>query len=212
VLQNQQLKIKYYFCGLVNHNIVRMIVVDRSLVSEDIRDIRFCCSLEHCKGMCCVEGDGGAPLLEEEIRVIEENFSAIKPYIPAQHLDIIEKEGFYYKDSDEDLCTNLVANKQCVFVFFEKDISEGHLVAKCAIEKAFEQGLIPFQKPISCHLYPIRVTDYEDFTAVNFHYWQDVCHKALTESGQPLYQLLKTPLIRRFGEDWYEELVAQCEN
>ena len=188
-----------------------MIVVGSSLVSEDIRDIRFCCDLNHCNGQCCVEGDGGAPLLDEEIRVIEENFSKIEPYIPAEHSDIIKKEGFYYKDSDQEYCTNLVDDRQCVFVFFEKNLSDGRLIAKCAMEKAFEKGEISFQKPVSCHLYPIRVTNYGDFTAVNFHYWQEVCNKALTQDGLPLYKMLKTPLIRYFGQEWYEELVEQCE-
>ncbi|MDR0789280.1 MAG: DUF3109 family protein, partial [Bacteroidales bacterium] len=146
------------------------------------------------------------------IKEIDKHFSAIKPYIPAAHLQIIEKKGFFYKDLDEEYCTNLIDNRQCVFVFFEQNATNGDLVAKCAIEKAFEQGLIPFQKPVSCHLYPIRVTDYEDFTAVNFHFWQDVCSKSLTPSGKPLYKLLKTPLIRRFGQNWYAELVSQCED
>ncbi|MDR1725643.1 MAG: DUF3109 family protein [Bacteroidales bacterium] len=178
-----------------------MLIVGNSLVSEDISDVRFCCNLEQCKGKCCVEGDGGAPLLKEEIEIIKNNFTYIKPYIPEKSLKIIETNGFFYKDFEDEYCTNLVNDKECVFVFFDNG------AAKCAIEYAFEQHLIPFQKPVSCHLYPIRVTDYGDFTAVNFHYWAEVCKDALNNNGIPLYQLLKVPLIRRFGKQWYDELL-----
>jgi hypothetical protein len=161
--------------------------------------------------MCCVEGDAGAPLTAEEIKAIEESMTAIEPFIPQKHLSVIKKEGFYYKDEDGEYCTNLIDGQQCVFVYFEEDSSGGNPIAKCAIEKAFEQGLCSFQKPVSCHLYPIRITDYDGFSTLNFHYWQEVCINSLNDNGLPLYKMLKTPLLRRFGNDWYQELVAVCE-
>jgi hypothetical protein len=154
--------------------------------------------------MCCVEGDGGAPLLDFELDIIKGILPKLKPYLPADNLLIIEKDGFFYRDDDE-FCTMLVENRQCVFVCFEND------VAKCAIEKLFEAGDTDFQKPISCHLYPVRVTDYKDFAAVNFHWWKEVCGSALTQ-GLPLYQMLQKPLIRRFGKDWYDELLSHKNN
>jgi hypothetical protein len=186
-----------------------MLIVGNNLVSEDVRDVCFCCNPYFCLGKCCVEGDGGAPLLKEEIGIIEKYLPEIKPYIPQEHLQVIENKGFYYTDSDNECCTSLFDDEQCVFVYFER-LEKGGKIAKCAIEKAFEDGKTDFQKPVSCHLYPIRISDYGEFNAVNFHHWQEVCNNALGK-GQPLYKLLKTPLVRRFGKDWYEELVVQCE-
>ncbi|MEE1097199.1 MAG: DUF3109 family protein [Bacteroidales bacterium] len=182
-----------------------MLLVGECIVSEDVKTTSFCCDLSKCKGCCCVEGDAGAPLLKEELPVIEKLLPQIKPYMNQEGIEAI-KDGFWEKDTDGDLCTKIIEGRDCAFVVYENDI------ALCAIERAYRDGKIDFQKPISCHLYPIRVKDYGEFQALNYHRW-DICKDALkNEKAEPLYKVLKEPLIRRFSEKWYEELVWVIEN
>ena len=184
-----------------------MIVIDNTIISEDIRDIRFCCDLKKCKGDCCVEGDAGAPLEEEEISLLEDFIDEIKPYMTNDGIKVIESNGIFDYDENGEYVTSLINNRECAYVYFEDDIT------RCAIEKAFEEGKINFQKPVSCHLYPIRITKHKDFEAVNYHKWY-ICQSACTlgkDINLPLYKFLKEPLVRKYGEEWYLKLVEKIE-
>lgn len=185
-----------------------MLVVGNCIVSEDIGDLKFCCNLKKCKGMCCVEGDAGAPLEKEEVKLLKKLLSKIKPYLTEKGLKEIEKQGVSDIDVTGELCTRIINGKDCVFLTYEGNI------AKCAIERAFEDGKIEFKKPISCHLYPIRVQNYGEFFAVNYHAW-DICSSALEEGIEKnvhMYKMLREPLIRKFGEHWYDELIMQIHH
>ena len=180
-----------------------MFQIDDTLVSLDVVERCFLCDLSHCKGQCCVEGDSGAPLEEEALPKLQ----AVLPLIwgdvwPAAQA-MIQKRGVAYVDEEGDLVTSIVHGKDCVFTCYDADG-----VCKCAIEKAYREGKSDFYKPISCHLYPIRITQYRDFKAVNYHRWA-VC-KAAELLGErekvPVYRFLKEPLIRKFGQEWYEAL------
>lgn len=181
-----------------------MLIVGNCIVSEDVADKCFGCDLCKCKGECCVEGDAGAPLEESEIAILESILPEVKPYMTPEGIAVVEKEGVSTLDNAEEPCTPLVNNRECAYVVWENGL------ALCAIEKAWRDGKIKFQKPISCHLYPIRVDDFGEFRALNYHKW-DVCRSA-QGCGEPLYKYLKTPLIRKFGQEWYDELVEQCES
>ena len=180
-----------------------MIQIDDTLVSLDLIERSFLCDLSHCKGQCCVEGDSGAPLEpgeEEELkRVLPEIWNDLLP----EARTVIQAQGVAYTDSDGDRVTSIVGDKNCVFTCYDTDG-----VCKCAIEKAYREGRVSFYKPISCHLYPVRITQYKTFQAVNYHRW-DVCKAAelLGKKEQvPVYQFLKEPLIRKFGQAWYDAL------
>lgn len=184
-----------------------MIVVKNSIVSDDIADCRFSCDLGCCRGGCCVEGDSGAPLLEEEVASLEAVLPEVLPLLTPEGRATIEAQGVAVRDADGDLGTPLIDGGACAFVAYGADGC-----ALCAIEMAYRNHLfhLPFSKPVSCHLYPIRVEDYGEFTAVNYHQW-DICRYAKNH-GEPLYVQLKEPLIRRFGSDWYEELLQEIQN
>ena len=180
-----------------------MIQIDDTLVSLDRIERSFLCDLSHCKGQCCVEGDSGAPLEpgeEEELkRVLPEIWNDLLP----EARTVIQSQGVAYTDSDGDRVTSIVGDKNCVFTCYDTDG-----VCKCAIEKAYREGRVSFYKPISCHLYPVRITQYKTFQAVNYHRW-DVCKAAelLGKNEQvPVYQCLKAHLIRKFGQAWYDAL------
>ena len=181
-----------------------MLIVGDCIVSENVAEKRFACDLCKCKGQCCVEGDAGAPLDDAEIPVLKEIYPQVKPYMTQEGINEVERTGVFTLDNTESPCTPLVNNRECAYVVWEDGL------ALCAIEKAWRDGKISFQKPISCHLYPIRVDDFGEFKAVNYHEW-DVCRCARGPQGKLLYEYLKVPLIRKFGEAWYQELVAQCE-
>lgn len=180
-----------------------MLIVDDVLVSDDLANVKFCCNLKQCKGVCCIEGDAGAPLEAEEISVLEENIEKIKPYMVAKGIKEVETNGVYAFDSTGAMVTPLVNDKECVYVYFEGGI------AKCAIEKAYKLKKIKFQKPISCHLYPIRLTKRKGFNAINYHQWE-ICKGALAEGRKGniiLYQFLEEAIIRKYGKRWYNGLV-----
>ena len=177
------------------------------LVSDDLKDVRFVCRLAACCGSCCVEGDAGAPLEEQEISILEDYIDEIKPFMVESGIDAISRTGVFDYDSDGSFVTPLVNNRECAFVVKEKGI---HF---CAIERAWLAGRIPFQKPMSCHLYPVRLSKVGDYTAVNYHKWS-ICEPALKNGrglGVPLYQFLKEPLVRKFGKEWYRELEKELE-
>ena len=185
-----------------------MIQIDDKLISEDLFSEEFVCNLAKCKGICCVEGDAGAPLDEDETKILDEIYPKIKPYLRPEGIQAIEEQGTYTLDFEGDLVTPLVNNAECAYVIFDE---KGY--TKCAIEKAYEDGVINWQKPISCHLYPIRITEYSNFSAINYHEW-DICSDACTlgkELGVKVYQFLKKPLIRKYGEDFYQTLSETAE-
>lgn len=184
-----------------------MIIVDDCIVSEHVADKCFACDLCACKGECCIEGDAGAPVEESEVPILEEVLPLVKPYMTPAGIEVVERDGVAVPDPAGEPSTPLVNNRECAYVFWENGL------ALCAIEKAYREGKISFKKPISCHLYPIRVDDYGEFKSLNYHEW-DVCRCAVAkgrETGVPLYIYLKEPLIRKFGEEWYAELVERCE-
>ena len=185
-----------------------MIQIDDKLISEDLFSEEFVCNLAKCKGICCVEGDAGAPLEEDETKILDEIYPKIKPYLSPEGIQAIEEQGTYTLDFEGDLVTPLVNNAECAYVIFDE---KGY--TKCAIEKAYEDGVIDWQKPISCHLYPIRITEYSNFSAINYHEW-DICSDACTlgkELGVKVYQFLKKPLIRKYGEEFYQTLSEAAE-
>ena len=185
-----------------------MIAIDNTILSDDIRDNFFVCNLEKCKGACCVEGDLGAPLEKEELPIFEKIIDDVLPYMSKEGKAELKKQGLYLLDEDGDWSTPTVEGKECIYATYDK---KGFL--KCAIEQAYRDGKIDYPKPISCHLYPIRISKYDAYDALNYDRWTicvDACH--LGEQLQvPLYKFLKEPLIRKYGEAWYSKLVAEIE-
>ena len=186
-----------------------MIPIKNTLVSDTIALTDFVCNLSKCKGACCVEGEMGAPLEDDEKQILEEIYQEVKPFLTQEGIEAIEKQGKYVLDEDEEYSTPLIErNTACAYVTYDENG-----VTKCGIEKAYEAGKINYQKPISCHLYPIRVTSYSSFDAVNYDEW-DICSPACSlgkELKVPVYKFLKTPLIRKYGTEWYDELAEFIE-
>ncbi|RKD20478.1 hypothetical protein BCY91_01705 [Pelobium manganitolerans] len=180
-----------------------MLEIGGHLVSEELIKENFICNLEKCKGACCIEGDSGAPLNEDELAILEDIYPKVKPYMTPKGIEAIEQQGTYVKDFDGDYTTTCVdVNKECAYVTWENGIT------KCAIEKAYEEGVIDWKKPISCHLYPIRLTQYPEFDMLHYDRWS-ICAPACSFGNQHqvrVYQFLKEPLIRKYGQDWYDEL------
>lgn len=173
------------------------------MVSDDIRDREFVCNLDKCKGACCVEGDSGAPLEEEELQILEDIYPAVKPYLSEEGVKAIEAQGKHVIDEDGDLCTPIINGRECAYAVYDK---KG--ILKCGIEQAYLDGKIKWKKPISCHLYPIRVTSKKNFEALNYHKWH-ICSPACAlgkELQVPVYKFLKEPLIRKYGPEWYAGL------
>jgi hypothetical protein len=177
-----------------------MIHIGHTIVSENLLKRKFVCDLAACKGACCVEGDSGAPLEAEETGILEDIYEDVKPFMNQAGIEAVEAQGKFIVDSDGDFVTPLVDGKECAYVIFD---TKG--VAKCAIEKAYEEGKVDWKKPISCHLYPVRITKYSSFEAVNYHDW-DIC------SDVKVYKFLKEPLIRKYGKDWFEQLEYADKN
>ena len=180
-----------------------MFQIGETLISSEILEEEFICNLEACKGACCIEGDAGAPLLKEEIPILEKELSSILPYLDSKGKEVINSVGFYEMDArDGEPVTTCVGGKACSFVTFD----EGKVL--CGIEQAFYDNKTEFLKPISCHLYPIRLSKVGDLIALNYHKW-DICSDACklgSEKKVNLFEFLKEPLIRAFGEEWYEEV------
>ena len=173
------------------------------LISSDILTERFCCDYEKCKGICCVEGDAGAPVTLDEIAGIEDALDTVWQDLSAQAQSVIDRQGVAYTDQEGDLVTSIVRGKDCVFTCYDGDS------CLCALEKAFRAGKTSFCKPVSCALYPIRVKEFGNgVVGLNYNRWK-ICEDAI-KKGQaldlPLYRFLKEPLIRRFGQAWYQEL------
>ncbi len=179
-----------------------MLEIDNTILSLNLFEKNFVCDLGECKGECCIEGDSGAPLESNEVDEVKKAFPIIKKYLDKKYLDIIEKEGIYIVDEDGDNVTPCYKNNECVYTIFEDGI------AKCAFEIAFNKGDIGFKKPISCHLYPIRITEYKKFDAINYEK-RKICKAARiygTKLQVPVYKFLKEPLTRKYGEEWYKKV------
>jgi hypothetical protein len=186
-----------------------MIQIGKTLVSEEIIDTDFVCNINACKGQCCIDGDAGAPLEEDELIILKEIYPKIKPYLRLEGVKAIESQGVYIKTDDGELETPLINNAECAYVIYDDKN-----VALCAIEEAYNQGKISWKKPISCHLYPVRVKKYTEFYGVNYDKWS-ICDDACDlgkELQIPIYKFVKQALIRKFGNDWYDELEKVADN
>lgn len=181
-----------------------MIAIDNTLISEEIFDKQFVCDLNACKGACCVKGDYGAPLEKEELEIIDKIYDKVTPYMTPAGIAAVEKQGRYLLYEKKEWVTPLIKGKECAYTYFEKDGT-----AKCAIEQAYYDGKVDWKKPISCHLYPIRITKQRTGTeAINYDRWS-IC-KAACKLGEslkvPVYKFLKESLTRKYGEEWYKQL------
>lgn len=185
-----------------------MIEIDDKIVSADLLRECFACDLAQCKGICCVEGNAGAPLEPEEVETLAREYAAYKPFMTAEGTEAIERQGFMVVDDDGDLTTPLAGGAECAYAYRENGIT------LCAVEKAWREGRTTFRKPISCHLYPIRLVRFSNgTTGLNYHRWS-VCEPARrcgTRAGVPVYKTLREPIVRRFGEEFYKALEAAEE-
>jgi len=179
-----------------------MIQIGDKLISIELFEVDFYCHLELCHGNCCVYGDSGAPLEEHEAGDLERYYPRISNYITENGRRSIEEQGKWVIDSDGDKVTPLIKGKECTYTYFKNN------TAFCGIEKAFEKGKIPFQKPLSCHLYPVRVSRVGDLTALNYHHWPicDPARKLGRKKGIPVFRFVKNALIRAYGQKFYDEL------
>jgi hypothetical protein len=185
-----------------------MILIENTCISDDIADQFFVCNIDKCKGACCVEGDAGAPLEENELQILKDIYPVVEPYLSDDGRRAIAEQGTYTVDEDGDYVTPIIGGRECAYAYYDQKS-----VLKCGIEAAFLDGKTDFKKPISCHLYPIRVTKYEQFHALNYDRWS-ICSPACSfgkDLGVPVYKFLKEPLIRAYGEGWYQELVEEIE-
>ena len=180
-----------------------MFQIKNTLVSESIIENDFVCNLSKCKGACCIEGNAGAPLEDKEIDEIKKSYPIVKQYLSSKSINEITKQGQFITTISGDIETPLVGGKECVYLILNEN-----KVAQCSFEKAFEEGLISWKKPISCHLYPVRTKDFSEFVSVNYDKWS-ICSDACVfgkELQVPVYKFVKDALIRKFGKDWYLEL------
>ena len=187
-----------------------MFQLGKTIISEDIIQKDFVCNLSACKGACCIDGDAGAPLEKSETNILQEIYPNVKPFLRKEGIKAIEQQGVFITTENGDFETPLIDGADCAYVIFDENKT-----ALCAIEEAYNQGEIKWKKPLSCHLYPIRIKEYSEFSAVNYEKWQ-ICDDACSlgkELQVPVYKFVKDALIRKFGEDWYAELekvAADC--
>ncbi|MCF6213876.1 MAG: DUF3109 family protein [Flavobacteriaceae bacterium] len=180
-----------------------MIQLGKTIVSEDIIEKDFVCNLSACKGACCIDGEAGAPVEDAERLILKDIYQKVKPFLSSEGIKAIEEQGVFTTNKEGEHETPLVNNAECAYVIYDDNAT-----AMCGIEEAYNSGAIDWKKPVSCHLYPIRVQDYSDFSAVNYHKWP-ICNEACSLGKQlqiPVYKFVKQALIRKFGEDWYAEL------
>jgi hypothetical protein len=185
-----------------------MLQIGKVILSFDILQKQFMCDIKKCKGACCVVGDAGAPLEPSETKLLKKIYPKVKPFISGEGIAEIEKQGFFIIDDDGDYVTPLIENKACVYSYIDLGIT------KCAIEKAYFEKKIKFRKPLSCHLYPIRITKYEKFEAVNYHQ-NSICNSALllgNIAAKPLYSFLEEPLSRKYGKKWFKKLTIAIDS
>lgn len=188
-----------------------MLLIQDILISDDVVKSHFVCKLDACKGACCWEGDYGAPLEVNELPILERIYPQIRPFLSPEGISVIENEGTaVYNDNHETYATPLVNNGPCAYMTLDEKGT-----AKCGIEQAWKAGATDFQKPISCHLYPIRVSvsDIPGFEALNYDRW-DICNAACSNGAQlqvPIYQFVKDALVRKYGQEFYDELEAAAQ-
>ncbi len=185
-----------------------MFQLGKTIVSEDILQKDFACNLSACKGECCVSGEAGAPLEKDEISILKEIYPKVKPFLRKEGIEVIEKQGTHIETENGELETPLVNGAECAYVTFSESGT-----ALCGIEAAYRAGKIDWKKPISCELYPVRVQEYSEFSAVNYHRWP-ICDDACilgTALQIPIYKFTKDALIKKFGEDWYAEIEKTAE-
>lgn len=185
-----------------------MVQIGNVLVSLEIFKEKFCCDLSACKGACCIEGDSGAPLTDDEKKEIEKVLPIVKSDLSPEAQTVINRQGVSYYDITDELVTSIVGNRNCVFTCYD---DRGCCI--CALEKAYRDKRSKFFKPISCYLYPIRVAEHPHFIALNYDRWL-ICKPAVAKGEKEnihVYQFLKEPLIRRFGKEWYDELLQVAE-
>ena len=187
-----------------------MIAIDDILVSNEVVEEQFICDLEKCKGGCCVDGDAGAPLEKAELLELKSVYNAVLPYLSEESKIVLEKEGKYVYDNEFGWVTPTLSNGMCAYGMVDK---KG--IVKCGIEQAFNDGKISWKKPISCHLFPIRIKKTKRGEVVNYEPREDLCAPACALGKKlklPVYQFLKEPLIRKFGKDFYEALAATAKH
>ncbi len=185
-----------------------MVQIDDVIVGLDVFREKFVCNLDACKGKCCIEGDAGAPIEPDEVEKLEEILPVVWDELSPQAHEVIDRQGMIYTDEEGDMVTSIVDGKDCVFTCYDKNGC-----CHCAIEKAYHEGKTDFYKPVSCHLYPIRISDYGTCRVLNYHRW-DVCKTAVLlgeKKNVPVYEFLKEPLIRKFGKEWYGEFENVAE-
>jgi hypothetical protein len=191
----------------------RMIAIDNKLVSDSIVEAQFVCDLNKCKGACCEDGDAGAPLETAELNKLLEFYEVVKPYMTAEGIKEVEKQGKYLYDREFGWVTPTIDGQICAYGF--RDESG---IIKCAIEKAYLEGKTDWKKPISCHLFPIRITQSKedpDLEYVNYEPRQDICRAACALGKKlkvPVYIFLKESIIRKYGEEFYETLAATAQH
>lgn len=185
-----------------------MLQIQNTIVTLDLAEEFFCCDLDKCLGACCIEGDAGAPVTIDEVEKIEEALPVVEPEMLPRAVEEVRQNGVAYVDQEGDLVTTILDGRNCAFTCY----APGG-ICLCALEKAFREGKTGFKKPASCSLYPLRLTTYPTFTAVNYHRWK-ICRDAVAngrKKGIRLYQFLRGPLTERFGQEWYDELAQACE-
>lgn len=189
-------------------NITPMFQLGKTIVSEEIIENDFVCNLTACKGACCIDGNAGAPLEDKETEILVDIYADLKPFLRPEGVAVIEDQGAFIKGDDGEWETPLVNNSECAYVTFSDNG-----ITKCGIEEAYNQGAIQWKKPVSCHLYPVRVREYSALTAVNYHKWE-ICDPACSLGAElqvPIYKFVKEALIRKFGASWYKELEQVAE-
>lgn len=186
-----------------------MFQLGKTIVSEEIIENEFVCNLSACKGTCCIDGEAGAPLEEKELKQLLDSYPKIKPFLTDQGIEAIDQQGLFITVNGVFETPLVEKDDSCAYINYDH---KG--IAQCGIEQAYNAGKIDWKKPISCHLYPVRVQDYSEFSAVNYHKWQ-ICDDACTlgKSLQvPIYKFVKEALVRKFGEEWYTELEKVAES
>lgn len=181
-----------------------MIAIDNVLISDDVVQAKFVCDLHKCKGGCCEDGDAGAPVTKEEKQIIDEKFNVIKPYLTKEGLAEIERQGRYLYDREFGWVTPTIEGKICAYGFRD---TQG--IIKCGIEQAYYDGKLEWKKPISCHLYPIKIAKSKEYTMMNYEPRETLCKPACALGKKlklPVYQFLKEAIIRKFGDDFYNAL------
>lgn len=182
-----------------------MLAIDQVLISDEIIQEKFVCDLSRCRGGCCVDGDAGAPLTTEETATLEEIYEAVAPYLPTESIREIERQGTSVPDPQAGWVTPIINGGICVYGILENGI------VKCGIEKAYNEGKISFKKPISCHLYPVRVQSHPGYDAMNYEPREDLCHPGCVlgeKLSVPVFRFLKEAIIRKYGAMFYEALEA----